>query len=254
MDNNDNLNSLPDENGESSPEATYESPQADNPLNEAEPIPEAPDFENLEDGTQEKKKKRKPWFSDPVERLEAFNDEFGEDRTEKRIGFLRRTAKEVRRYNVALRILSAALGFMLLLTIILYIIAALYMKTGSFTVRVDKVDMTKYGLTLSESRDMFYSTSHLNAEIEKSITNIAEDWLPDNLGMIDGDHSGANYIAYTFYLQNGGDLFTLQRQMGHADLQMTRRYTEVSDEQVYKSHSAYSPIGLLQSNTRKRKV
>lgn len=58
----------------------------------------------------------------------------------------------------------------------------------------------------------------------------------------------------TFYLQNGGDLFTLQRQMGHADLQMTRRYTEVSDEQVYKSHSAYSPIGLLQSNTRKRKV
>ena len=58
----------------------------------------------------------------------------------------------------------------------------------------------------------------------------------------------------TFYLQNGGDLFTLQRQMGHADLQMTRRYTEVSDEQVYKSHSTYSPIAMLHNTARRGKV
>lgn len=75
------------------------------------------------------------------------------------------------------------------------------------------------------------------------------------------ERSGVKFTPYqlrhsfaTFYLQNGGDLFTLQRQMGHADLQMTRRYTEVSDEQVYKSHSAYSPIGMLQSTSRKKKV
>lgn len=58
----------------------------------------------------------------------------------------------------------------------------------------------------------------------------------------------------TFYLQNGGDLFTLQRQMGHADLQMTKRYTEISDSQIFKSHSAYSPIGLLQGSIRKTKI
>lgn len=58
----------------------------------------------------------------------------------------------------------------------------------------------------------------------------------------------------TFYLQNGGDLFTLQRQMGHSDLQMTKRYTEISDSQISKSHSAYSPIGLLQGSTRKTKI
>ena len=75
------------------------------------------------------------------------------------------------------------------------------------------------------------------------------------------EHAGAKFTPYqlrhsfaTFYLQNGGDLFTLQKQMGHADLTMTRRYTEVSDDQVYKSHSAYSPIGMLQSTSRKKKV
>jgi len=55
----------------------------------------------------------------------------------------------------------------------------------------------------------------------------------------------------TLYLKNGGDLFTLQKQMGHADLQMTRRYTEITDDQVHSSHSAYSPIALLQNTRRK---
>jgi len=43
-------------------------------------------------------------------------------------------------------------------------------------------------------------------------------------------------------------------QMGHADLTMTRRYTEVSDEQVYKSHSAYSPIAMLNNSARRGKI
>ena len=55
----------------------------------------------------------------------------------------------------------------------------------------------------------------------------------------------------TFYLENGGDLFTLQRQMGHADLKMTKRYTEVSEKLVNSSHKSYSPIQLLDSTDHK---
>ncbi len=124
---------------------------------------------------------------------------------EKRVGILRRTAKEVRDYKVLMKILSVALAMILVLLSIVYIVAVLYKKTGSFTVSVNKYHMTQYGLTLSESRDMTYKTSYLNARIVEKITNIAESDIPANVDMIDGVHNGENHIAYTFYVQNGGD-------------------------------------------------
>ena len=117
--------------------------------------------------------------------------------SEKRIGILRRTAREVRSYRVQMRILTLLLVLLLIATGILYGIAALYKKTGSFTVILNKYDMIEYGLTLSESRDMSHSNSHLNANISEEMTNIAGETIPANVDMIDGEHNGRDYIAYT---------------------------------------------------------
>ena len=75
------------------------------------------------------------------------------------------------------------------------------------------------------------------------------------------DRSGTKFSPYqirhsfaTFWLQNGGDLFTLQKQMGHSDLSMTKRYTEISDTLLIDCHKNYSPINLLQSSSRKTTV
>lgn len=75
------------------------------------------------------------------------------------------------------------------------------------------------------------------------------------------ERSGTKFSPYqirhsfaTFWLQNGGDLFTLQKQMGHSDLSMTKRYTEISDTLLMESHNNYSPIGLLQNSSRRTKV
>ena len=126
--------------------------------------------------------------------------------TEKRVSVLRRTANEVRSYKVRMKILTSALVMLIIFSGLLYAASALYKKTGSFTVSIDKYEMSKYGLSLSESRMLTHMTSHLNANITESMTNIAEQEIPENVDMIDGAHNGTNYIAYTFYVQNAGEV------------------------------------------------
>lgn len=125
---------------------------------------------------------------------------------QKRISILGRTAKEVRNYYVRKKILTTALICLVTMAIMLYGVSALYKKTGSFTISINKYEMTKYGLTLSESRDMSHNNSHLNAKISEKITNIAGETIDKNVDNIDGVHNGDNYIAYTFYLQNAGEI------------------------------------------------
>ena len=123
---------------------------------------------------------------------------------EKQSRLLRRTAKEIKSYVVQRKVFLTLLAMLLSLTTLLYIIATLYKQSGSFTVSINKYDMSKYGLSLSESRDMSNKSSHINANIKKHMTNIAAEWLPENINSIDGEHNGDNYLAYTFYLENAG--------------------------------------------------
>ncbi len=47
------------------------------------------------------------------------------------------------------------------------------------------------------------------------------------------------------YLRHGGDVFTLQRKLGHTTLAMTRRYAEVADSDVRAAHLKFSPADRL---------
>ncbi|MFA4917131.1 MAG: tyrosine-type recombinase/integrase [Syntrophales bacterium] len=57
---------------------------------------------------------------------------------------------------------------------------------------------------------------------------------------------GAHIFRHTFainYLRNGGDLFTLQQILGHATLDMTRKYTSsLSFDDALKVHQKVSPM------------
>ena len=125
----------------------------------------------------------------------------------RRANFLRRTANEARSYNVRMKILAAALAALVVLTGLFYIISVLYNQSGSFTIKVNRVDMTKYGLSLSESPDMAFKTSRLNLNIDEAITNIDGTTIPENIDDHEGGvHNGMHYIAYTFYLENAGEI------------------------------------------------
>jgi hypothetical protein len=118
---------------------------------------------------------------------------------------LRRTAKEAKRHVVVMRVLGLLVILLIAIIAIAYAISYFYDKYGSFTVKINKYDMMRQGLTLSETPEFDKTNSVLNANIVYDMTNISGDDLPENLDMINGSHNGESYIAYTFYLINGGD-------------------------------------------------
>lgn len=117
---------------------------------------------------------------------------------------LRRKSKEVKRYVVLTRILGLLVIILVAIIAIAYAISYFYDKFGSFTVKVNKYDMMRQGLTLSETPEYDKTISVLNANIVYDMTNISGADLPANIDMINGSHNGESYIAYTFYLINAG--------------------------------------------------
>ena len=64
---------------------------------------------------------------------------------------LRRTAKEVKRHSILMRMIRLLIIILVAFVAAAYAISYFYDKFGSFTVRIDKYDMIKQGLALTET-------------------------------------------------------------------------------------------------------
>ena len=127
---------------------------------------------------------------------------------------LRRTAQEIKRYRSIMRIVPTAMICVALVLTLLYTVTVMYNRYGSFTVMINKFDNVKYALTLSENKEFTNPVARLNSKAEKDVTNIDGSTLPGDLDMIDGEHNGKNYVAYTFYCKNAGkETFTYEYQL-----------------------------------------
>lgn len=117
---------------------------------------------------------------------------------------LRRSA-EILNYKLIRKIITIGLTASACAMTLVYVAAALYNQTGSYTVSINKFDNVEYSLILSETPDFKNLTTKLNAKSNERITNICVDQhLPEGLEDVDGIHNGNDYIAYTYYVMNNG--------------------------------------------------
>src|SRR5258706_12638230 len=70
----------------------------------------------------------------------------------------------------------------------------------------------------------------------------------------------AHVFRHTFakeYLAKGGEIFKLSREMGHSDIQVTKKYLEdFNSSDARKDHTAFSPVSdikLKKKHRRKQK-
>ncbi|WP_342438131.1 tyrosine-type recombinase/integrase [Paenibacillus sp. FSL L8-0436] len=63
-------------------------------------------------------------------------------------------------------------------------------------------------------------------------------------------HRFRDYFC-TNYLVNGGDLFTLQRIVSHADVKTTQGYVRPNEGAIRDNHAQYSPVSRLSNKRRK---
>lgn len=127
-------------------------------------------------------------------------------RIKKGTSMMQRKAGEVKRYRQEKKIIPIAMGCIALLTVIVYVVSLLYTRFGSFTVSVNKYQQLNYGLSLSETKDFSKPTPSLNCKSNANVTNIDGKKLDDvDLGAIDGEANGKDYLCYTFYCKNTGN-------------------------------------------------
>ena len=63
-----------------------------------------------------------------------------------------------------------------------------------------------------------------------------------------GERISSHTWRHTFaknYLLNGGDVFSLQRIMGHSDISTTRKYLNLDENEVKQQHDKFNPLDNL---------
>lgn len=183
---------------------------------EEETETEYADLEDSENDEPEKKKGRfkrhsgKKHKTDQVvriEELEKMMEKYGDDVDPEQIVSMYVPHRKPKKLGAALlRMdkLHLILMGMMLLVAILFIIAFSQEKMGNFTINLNRLELYRRGISISDSGDFENATARLTANAVADATNISIDDLPNDLDDKEGSHNGKNYMAYTYYVRNAG--------------------------------------------------
>jgi site-specific recombinase XerD len=97
---------------------------------------------------------------------------------------------------------------------------------------------------LAEDECPWLFVSRKKAQMTGSCVNVLFCKLKKELKLT-GEKISSHTWRHTFaknYLLNGGDVFSLQKMMGHADLETTRQYLSLNNEEMKLQHARYNPL------------
>lgn len=154
-----------------------------------------------------KKSKKKTDQIVRIEELEDMLEKYGDDVDPETIVSMYVPHRKQKRIGEALlrmdKLHLVLLGMMLVVAL-LFVIAFAQEKVGNFTINLNRLELYRRGIAISESGEFEDATARLTANAVKDATNITIDDLPDDLDGKEGSHNGKNYMAYTYYVRNAG--------------------------------------------------
>lgn len=113
---------------------------------------------------------------------------------------------EIVKYRKRRNKLRIILGVCAVILLILFLVSMLVTQWGDLIISVDSPAVKK-GIVLSEDPEFKTQSASLSALKVEDVTNITYSWLPLDLDTSEnGSHNGENYVAYTFYCKNNGQV------------------------------------------------
>ena len=121
------------------------------------------------------------------------------------MSYVKVTAEGLKRRKKRNKIAKITLAILIVVFTLFYLILGIIYNGGRFTITLDPQFSTKSGIILYDNLQSKNKVNRLYAKNIDFMDNISINWIPSNIDNGgDGPHNGDNYIAYTFYLENGG--------------------------------------------------
>jgi len=110
---------------------------------------------------------------------------------------------------------------------------------------------------LAERGELNTKALFINVENERICIRTVQEYIKEygKLAGIEGVRVSPHTFRHTmakFYVINGGDIFTLQKILGHSTLDMVRHYVELFSSDVQEQHQKYSPVENMNFRNRSR--
>lgn len=95
-----------------------------------------------------------------------------------------------------------------------------------------------------ESCEWLFVTPRASRKMTDSCLNMLFGKLKRELGL-NGERVSSHTWRHTFaktYLLNGGDIFSLQEILGHSDIETTKIYLSLNEQEIKVQHAKYNPL------------